>query len=392
MTGRCYETATITPASLGSCTVPMMDEELEEIHFKRVLNAFSTFSNRMNRRILKHYDDWSRLSETDQQIIPEYKEKLDKIKDTFKINQEFFDAVVSFTTGIQSVENGLTAKLSYGDESDLRTAPTDRDYENLRSTLRQLVREWSAEGAEERTACFSPILKYLSNLSDAFDSGRSSVRILVPGAGLGRLAWEINRLGFEVQGNEFSLYMLLTSQLLMNKARFPGQYQIVPFAFPLSNHLSERNSLRTIRVPDLTADTGVERSGDFSMTAGDFIEIYSRPEELGSWDCLVTCFFLDTAQNVLEYLRVIRGALRPGGVWINLGPLQYHFESAPETSVELTWEEIVAAAERIGFDFEEKRILNESLAYAHDYLGLSRTVYRAVFSVAHTPLQHKADR
>ena len=73
-----------------------MDEELEEIHFKRVLKAFSTFSSRMNRRILKHYDDWSRLSEEDQQIIPEYKNKLDKIKDTFCINQEFFDTVVSF--------------------------------------------------------------------------------------------------------------------------------------------------------------------------------------------------------------------------------------------------------------------------------------------------------
>lgn len=359
-----------------------MDEELEEIHFKRVLRAFSTFSVRMNRRIMKHYDDWNRLSEEDQLIISEYKEKLDKIKDTFRVNQEFFDAVVSFASGIEPSEGSLTSgEYQNPNVNDLRLTPTDRDYENLRSTLRQLVREWSDEGAQERAACFTPILNHLKSINYRHHNG---VRILVPGAGLGRLAWEINRLGFEVQGNEFSLYMLLTSQLIMNNSRMCGQFRIIPFAFPLSNHLSEKDSLRTIGVPDVTADTGIEGSGDFSMTAGDFVEIYSRPEELGSWDCIVTCFFLDTAQNVLEYLRIIRGALKPGGTWINLGPLQYHFESAPEMSVELTWDEIVLAAERLGFEFEERRLLDEFLPYAHDDLGLSRTVYRAVFSVART--------
>jgi carnosine N-methyltransferase len=321
---------------------------------------------------LKHYDDWFRLSEVDQQIIPEYKDKLDKIKDTFAVNQEFFDAVASFTTGIESIEGTLTRKsLKEVDELDLRTTPTDRDYENLRSTLRQIVREWSEEGEQERITCFSPILNYLKN--SAFNHGqsrRNDLRILVPGAGLGRLAWEINRLGFEVQGNEFSLYMLLTSQFIMNNARYTGQYRIIPFAFPLSNHLRHINSLRTNNVPDLTADTGMELSGDFSMTAGDFVEIYNRQEEISSWDCVVTCFFLDTAQNVLEYLRVIRGALKPGGIWINLGPLQYHFESAPEMSVELTWDEISMAAERMGFEFEENRVLNEFLSLLYRLLNI----------------------
>lgn len=368
------------PALSNNCS---MDEELEDIHFKRVLNAFSTFATRMNRRILKHYDDWNRLTDLDQMIIPEYKKKLDKIKETFTFNQEFFDAIVSFTTGIDNGEGVLTVGSEKRDDDhlDLRTTPTDRDYENIRSTLRQLVREWSEEGAGEREACFSPILKYLTD-SFSFNT-RKCVRVLVPGAGLGRLAWEINRLGFEVQGNEFSLYMLLTSQLIMNNARNPGQYSIIPFAFPLSNHLSEGDSLRIISVPDLTADTGMDNSGDFSMTAGDFVEIYSRPEELCTWDCIVTCFFLDTAQNVIEYLRVIYGALKSGGIWINLGPLQYHFESSSEMSVELTWNEIILAAERIGFKFEDIRVLDEQfLSYACDEMGLTRTVYRAVYSTA----------
>ena len=352
------------------------DDELEEIHFKRVLKAFSTYSSRMKRKIIKHYDDWDRLSTEDQEIIPEYKNKLDEIYALFQVNQDFFDSIVSYTTGKD--------KYCEGDEPeifDLRLTPTDRDYDNLRSTLRQLVREWSDEGSIERKMCFTPILNCIK---ESFKSGDlDGIKILVPGAGLGRLAWEINRMGFTVQGNEFSLYMLLTSQFILNNCPKPRQIFIHPFVTPLSNHLSRENSCRAISIPDVTADTGQENSGDFSMTAGDFLEIYSQPDEIGKWDCIVTCFFLDTAQNVLQYLRVIRGALKPGGLWINLGPLQYHFEeSFSDISIELTWNEVVLAAERLQFKFERQNVLDEWQAYAHDRLGLSRTMYRAVFSVA----------
>lgn len=34
----------------------------------------------------------------------------------------------------------------------------------------------------------------------------------------------------------------------------------------------------------------------------------------GAWDSVVTCFFIDTAHNIVEYLEVIARALKPGGV------------------------------------------------------------------------------
>ena len=37
------------------------------------------------------------------------------------------------------------------------------------------------------------------------------------------------------------------------------------------------------------------------------------------WDCVVTCFFIDTAHNVIEYLEKIYHILKPGGYWINIG-------------------------------------------------------------------------
>lgn len=66
------------------------------------------------------------------------------------------------------------------------------DLARIRETLKHFVRDWSLEGQEERTAIFQPILDALAvTTSDR----RTDMRVLVPGAGLGRLAWEISQLG-----------------------------------------------------------------------------------------------------------------------------------------------------------------------------------------------------
>jgi hypothetical protein len=48
---------------------------------------------------------------------------------------------------------------------------------------------------------------------------------------------------------------------------------------------------------------------------------YLCPGGIGRWDCVVTCFFIDTAKNVVQYLDIIRNVLTPNGIWINLGAL-----------------------------------------------------------------------
>lgn len=105
------------------------------------------------------------------------------------------------------------------------------------------------------------------------------------------------------------------------------------------------------------------------------------------WDCVSTCFFIDTAHNVLDYIETIWNILKPGGVWINLGksqilhnhfqsnvickwkaentcgwklfvfvlkgPLLYHYENmANELSIELSYEEIKAVILKYGFVLE----------------------------------------
>lgn len=57
-------------------------------------------------------------------------------------------------------------------------------------------------------------------------------------------------------------------------------------------------------------------------------EVYARPEWADHFDCVVTCFFIDTAHNVVQYVEVIRHCLKEGGYWLNLGPLLYHWCAA----------------------------------------------------------------
>lgn len=38
-----------------------------------------------------------------------------------------------------------------------------------------------------------------------------------------------------------------------------------------------------------------------------------------TWDCVATCFFIDTAHNVIDYIDTIWKILKPGGIWINVG-------------------------------------------------------------------------
>ena len=57
-----------------------------------------------------------------------------------------------------------------------------------------------------------------------------------------------------------------------------------------------------------------------SMCAGDFEEALSRPEFAGSFDAVATCFFLDTAPNVVQYVQVVHRVLkvREGEGWIGV--------------------------------------------------------------------------
>jgi hypothetical protein len=68
------------------------------------------------------------------------------------------------------------------------------------------------------------------------------------------------------------------------------------------------------------------------------------------------------ARNVLRYLRIIYNLLENDGIWINIGPLLWHFENSPtvsargEGSVELSLDEVKDLARIVGFELSVSRV------------------------------------
>lgn len=253
------------------------------------------------------------------------------------------------------------------------------DVDKVRCIIRNIVRDWAAEGEKERNQCYKPILEELDALFPN-RSRESPPACLVPGAGLGRLALEISCLGFISQGNEFSYYMMICSSFILNHAQTTGQWTICPWIHSNCNSLSDNDQLRPVSIPDIhPASAGITEG--FSMCGGDFVEVYNDSSQIGAWDAVVTCFFIDTAHNIIEYIEIISRILKEGGVWINFGPLLYHFAEMygqeDDMSIELSLEDVKKIAFHYGFLLEKEQTIETT--YTTNPRSMMQNHYHAAF-------------
>ena len=272
-----------------------------------------------------------------------------------------------------------------------RVAPVD--VEKVRYVLKNLARDWSAEAAGEREQSHGPIIRELTARHPPPGPERDVYppRVLVPGAGLGRLVMEIARRGYQAEGNEFSYYMLLTSSYILNHASRANEWIIHPWVHSNCNHQSDADQLAAVHIPDVPAChaivDGAAVGGSMSMCAGDFVECYGDEQNFGAWDAVCTCFFIDTAHNVVQYLETIASCLRPGGTWINFGPLLYHWAEGAgyvgdgeELSVEMSLDDVCVVAESVGLRIETREMAEAR--YTSDARSMLQTVYNCALLVA----------
>ncbi|KAJ3848069.1 N2227-domain-containing protein [Lentinula lateritia] len=405
--------------------MPLSDADIEEEerHFSNVVATFRKYTSYHLAANNRRRKDLFTLPKADRELLEQlgYKEKLDQVDKAILANEQFLNKIVIDPEifgddGNDAVEEGdeegeaadpsISARShshshshsphshshshSHSQPHSLQSPkeykPTEFDMDKLRSTLKQFVRDWSAEGQEERETSYGPMKDaLLAHFSDIPKEERRNFRVLVPGAGLGRLAYDIASLGFACQGNEFSHYMLLASFLILNKTERPNMHTIYPYVHSFSNVPDRTSMLRAIKIPDV--EPTLPSGSVFSLVAGDFEEIYggeSDPNEpqAGLWDAVMTCFFIDTAKNIVNYLRIIHKILAPGGVWINLGPLLWHWENnhTNDPSIELDLVEVKQLAAMVGFEIENERTIDAT--YTTNSQGMLGYTYRTAFWTA----------
>ena len=298
-------------------------------HLRNVVSAFFNYQIDSLRDVSRMERDFKLIGEKYSKLMSfDYKERLDKLKIAIWKNYSFLLKVAD------PYKNMF--KLYKGKSGEILMEPLIveiKDIVKMRSTLRLFIRDWAKEGIEERNSTYKPILEELKRFFEKrpkkdFEEG---INVLVPGAGLGRLMYEIAKLGFKSQGNEFSYYMLLCSNYMFNNTTKKDEFILQPLIHSFSNI-----------------------------------------------DSIVTCYFIDTANNVIEYIETIHNILKEGGLWINFGPLLYHYtENENEISIELSWEEVKHII--IGYGFEFKKIEIVKATYSSNINSMTQRIYSCVF-------------
>ena len=346
------------------------------------LAALAQYGANTREELAGMIDDFDALPDVYHRLAPEYTARLEHARELVAENAKVVDAILAFyrralrtrPKAVQQQRCNCGCFEEEDDEEDDKkkkeqqqqhkegkrarkeTRKVSWEHQQMaQNIVMQLYREWGVEGAAERAECFAPVVAMCRKYAPApaaETGGRA--RCMVPGAGLCRLAYEVAAAlpHVDVLACEVSHAMLLPAQYLLG-AHVPARtHTLYPFAHVTANVVHAATMPHApVHVPDVCVDPQLLRRGRLALTSDDFVSFCHAQPRAGSFDLLATCFFVDTAYNILDYIQAAARLLRPGAYWVNSGPL--HWVHHPRESVRLTVDEIVAAMETAGFVFVE---------------------------------------
>ena len=157
-----------------------------------------------------------------------------------------------------------------------------------------------------------------------------------------------------------------------------NQFSYQPLIRRFSNYVTEYAVFRQFYFTD--ENINLNGKGKIKMLAGDFTKLYN--DKINYYDCVITCFFIDTAKNVIEYIDVIEKVLKKRGIWINFGPLRYHWVGYQDIlTIELPYDKLREVFVNYGFEFidEEK---NKTVIYCEIEDFMKNDVFNCIFFTA----------
>ena len=187
--------------------------------------------------------------------------------------------------------------------------------------------------------------------------------------------------------NELSSFMNLAFRFLLSEkvTQRLNQHVLRPYASWFSHQRTVDALFREVCFPDALP----RLSGDLELAECDFLSLQApaalRADIPPGYDFVVTLFFIDTSLNIIETLEHIHRLLKPGGTWINLGPLLW--TGGGQASLELSLEEVLRLASIVGFEIAAettgpRRRRTVECEYTADRTAMMRWLYQAEFWVA----------
>ena len=249
----------------------------EQQHFASILRAFDHYEAWGLAKVERMEADYRALSRAAQEVT-RVAAKLDGMRMAISQNACVLDQLLEpHRRTVAGLPDDWRTRVALPQpDGSTRFVPAahaayvpESDMEKVQSTIKQMVREWGEEGEVEREAAHAPVLEALCRLLPE-PEGR---RVLLPGAGLGRLVWDVARLGYTAQGNEFSYFMLLAANFVLNELCRPDDAVVIhPWALQTCNNATTADQLRAARVPHVPPNS-LPPSAHMSMCAGDFLEV-----------------------------------------------------------------------------------------------------------------------
>ena len=247
---------------------------------------------------------------------------------------------VRATIALPSPSDGANTTRHLAPADDEREAPPA--YGGGGQLIAHLARDWSEAGAPARRRAHPAVLRALRKL-------RRAARVLVPGAGVCRLAWEIASAGYRVEANDAAVQMLMAGRSLI--AWTGPTMDVYPHLRCATGTVRRSACHAAATLPDVAPSS--RDAQHLTLQAGDFLQMYAAALHRAAWDAVVTCYFIDTMADPIAAVRRIEEVLAPGGLWINFGPLHWHEQRAG--LLRLSYEELLALLTQRGFVIEVSR-------------------------------------
>ena len=248
-----------------------------------------------------------------------------------------------------SMEESLNVILSQFSEGGLVAQRDERfeqtTVENPTEYYHHILRDWAWDNESSPYFETNANDANLKRVLDVWHKPKPE-KMLVLGAGAGRLSWDLHE-ALKPQltiASDINPFLLTCAQNLIKDRKnisLPELYTYPQVGYPFSKSWQ--------MVPP--ADSGDLRSQWFALGA----DVWNMPMQESSVDTIVTSWLLDvTGGDIKDLIAVVSYLLKPGGTWINTGPLLY----SRQVSFDMKYsaEEILNFAEMTGFVINKQSV------------------------------------